>query len=364
MENRVICNIILDSCGLLILLMLLLPLIGGRYGRKLNGRKQNLLFYAALMHLFVLSLRLVGHVTAFARLGASSAQLFYDAALVPALFSSSLMILCILCDGNNIIRVSKGDQIPFMQIVCTVLPPVIAFCLRIAFPQFGFSGLAWSVALQLNQIIIQMERGKQMEAAEQRLSRDQALLMTVQMQPHFIFNMLSSIEALCQTDAAAAAESIENLSGYLRSNMDALSSEEPIPFDDELRHIRQYIALELADPARQFSFDYELEVRDFLLPALTVQPIVENAVKHGALTHRDGTGRVTLATEEAGEYIRIRVEDNGLIPDGLTDEQRERRGIGIESTRRRLAELCGGSLEYAVAENGTKVTILIPRKGG
>ena len=124
------------------------------------------------------------------------------------------------------------------------------------------------------------------------------------------------------------------------------------------------VALELADPARQFSFDYELEVRDFLLPALTVQPIVENAVKHGALTHRDGTGRVTLATEEAGEYIRIRVEDNGLIPDGLTDEQRERRGIGIESTRRRLAELCGGSLEYAVAENGTKATILIPRKGG
>ena len=243
MENRVICNIILDSCGLLILLMLLLPLIGGRYGRKLNGRKQNLLFYAALMHLFVLSLRLVGHVTAFARLGASSAQLFYYAALVPALFSSSLMILCILCDGNNIIRVSKGDQIPFMQIVCTVLPPVIAFCLRIAFPQIGFSGLAWSVALQLNQIIIQMERGTQMEAAEQRLSRDQALLMTVQMQPHFIFNMLSSIEALCQTDVAAAAESIENLSGYLRSNMDALSSEKPIPFDDELRHIRQYIAL-------------------------------------------------------------------------------------------------------------------------
>ena len=73
---------------------------------------------------------------------------------------------------------------------------------------------------------------------------------------------------------------------------------------------------------------------------------------------------MTLATEEAGEYIRIRVEDNGLIPDGLTDEQRERRGIGIESTRRRLAELCGGSLEYAVAENGTKATILIPRKGG
>ena len=364
MDNYVIGNIILDSCGLLILLMLLLPLIGGRAGRKINGRKQNLLFYAALMHLFVLFLKLAGLVTAYARLGTSAAQVFYDAALVPAIISSVLMLLCIFCDGNGIIRIPKGSQIPFRQIVCTVLPAVIAYCLKIAFPEFGFSGLAWSVALQLNQITIQAERGKQMEAAEQRLGRDQALLLTVQMQPHFIFNTLSSIEALCQTDAAAAAESIENLAGYLRSNMDALSSEELIAFDDELRHIRQYVALELADPARQFSFDYELDVRDFLLPALTVQPIVENAVKHGALTHRDGTGRVTLSTEEVGEYIRIRVEDNGMNPDALTDEQRERRGIGIVSTRRRLAELCGGSLEYTAGENGTKATILIPKNGG
>ena len=111
MDNYVIGNIILDSCGLLILLMLLLPLIGGRAGRKINGRKQNLLFYAALMHLFVLFLKLAGLVTAYARLGTSAAQVFYDAALVPAIISSVLMLLCIFCDGNGIIRIPKGSQL-------------------------------------------------------------------------------------------------------------------------------------------------------------------------------------------------------------------------------------------------------------
>lgn len=363
MDTALICNTILDICGVLILLVFLLPYFSGGRIRTINRRKRNLLFYAALVHFFALLLRFAGRISVFTLSQACAESIFTNAAILPMLVSVVLLALCILCDASGVIRLPKGDEIPFGQIVCTVLPPVAASCLSMAFPGFSFSGFAWSLALQVNQYLIHMDTEKRFAAAEQRLSRDQALLMTVQMQPHFIFNTLSAIEALCQTDVEAA-ESIENLSGYLRSNIDALTSEELIPFDNELRHIRQYAALELADPARQFQFDYDVDVHDFMLPALTVQPIVENAIKHGALTHHDGTGRVTLSTDEFGAYVRIVVTDNGTNNGGLTDAQRERRGVGIENTRKRLAELCGGSLEYSTGKTGTKAVILIPKHGG
>lgn len=364
METALICNIILDGCGILILSMLLLYcLVGDVRIRTINRRRRNLLLYAVLMHLFVLFLRLAGEISVGILSHTGATVVFSVSAILPFMVSAALVLSCILCDETGRIRIPKGRSIPLGQIVCTVLPPVAALCLRIVLPEPDFLGLSWAVVLQLNHYIIQADSEKRIEDAERKLGRNQALLMTVQMQPHFIFNTLSSIEAMCLTDPSCAAESLENLSGYLRSNMDALTSEALISFDDELRHIRQYIALELADPARQFSFVYELDVRDFSLPALTVQPIVENAVKHGALTHRDGTGCVTLTTEKFGKYIRIMVTDNGTDDIGLTDLQREHRGIGIENTRKRLAVFCGGSLELKTGKDGTKAIILIPQKG-
>ena len=364
MENQSIINMIVDGCSLVFLLILLMPCFADCSGRTINRRKRSLLLYAMLTHLFVLLLRIIGAVSIRILAQPRAAELFTGTAIFPTMISAGLMTLSILCDNAGRIRIPKGKEIPVGQISCVVLPLFLAWCLRAAFPAVNSMGLAWTVALQLNQSLIQIDSEKRIDAVEQRLSRDQALLMTVQMQPHFIFNTLSSIESLCQTDAVSAAESIQNLSGYLRSNLDALTSESLIPFDDELRHVRQYIALELADPARQFLFEYELDVRNFLLPALTVQPIVENAVKHGALTHRDGSGRVMLSTEELGSYVRITVTDNGKDNSALTEAQRQRRGVGIENTQKRLAALCGGSLEYSTGETGTKAVILLPRKGG
>lgn len=362
MEANLICNLTLDGCGILFLLTLLPPFFFGNDQRTTNRRKGNLLLYAAMAHLFALLLRLAGSISVLALSQTGAAGIFTSASVLPLLISVSLLFACILCDENGVIRLRKGERIPVSQIICAVLPSAAACCLMIVVPGVGLMGIAWALALQLNQHLIQIDSMRQLGAAEQRLSRDQALLMTVQMQPHFLFNTLSSIEALCQTDAQAAAESLENLSGYLRGNLDALASEAPIPFDDELRHIRQYIALELADPSRQFRFDYELDVRDFKIPALSIQPIVENAVKHGALTHRDGTGRVLLSTEAFGETIRVTVTDNGLHNAALTEAQRESRGIGIESTRKRLSALCGGSLQIFPDETGTRAVILIPKK--
>ena len=127
----------------------------------------------------------------------------------------------------------------------------------------------------------------------------------------------------------------------------------------ELSHIRQYVSLEQADPARVFSIEYDLKAEAFLIPPLTVQPLVENAVKHGALTHRDGSGTVRLATEDRGRFVRVVVEDNGLGQANAKASAHE--GVGLGNVEKRLAGF-GGSLQVDISDDGARACILVPRK--
>ena len=364
MTTRIACNLVLDCCGILILWLFLLPYFIRKQTGGLNRQKMNWLLYSAVIHLFALVIGLAESVCLLASNAEQAAGVCRLLSGGMNILSGMFLLLCLFCDDRGVIRIPRGQQIPVRQIVCAVLPPVLAFCLLFLLPGFHFVSLAWAVSLSLNHALIMTDSEKKLAEAEKHLGLTQAAQLAVQMQPHFIFNTLSAIESLCQTDPQAAAESVENLAGYLRDNVDALTAEGLIPFDTEMRHICQYIALEQADPSRRFSFDYELNVRDFSLPALTVQPIVENAVKHGALTHRDGSGRVMLTTDLIGRMIRITVTDNGTGKDDLTETQKEKRGIGIESTEKRLETLCSGSLRILSDEHGTRAVILIPKQGG
>ena len=364
MTIRIACNLILDCCGILILWLFLLPYFLRKDTVAFNRKKMSWFLYSAVIHLFALVIHLAESICLLASNAEQAAEVCRLLAGGMNILSGVFFLLCLFCDDRGVARIPRVQQIPVKQIVCAVLPPTLAFCLLFLLPGFHLIAIAWAVSLSLNHALIMIESEKKLMETEKHLGLTQAAQLAVQMQPHFIFNTLSAIESLCQTDPQAAAESVENLAGYLRGNMDALTSEGLIPFDTEMRHIRQYIALEQADPSRRFSFDYELNVRDFSLPALTVQPIVENAVKHGALTRRDGTGRVMLTTDLIGRMIRITVTDNGTGNDDLTETQKEKRGIGIESTEKRLETLCNGSLRILSDEHGTRAVILIPRQGG
>ena len=362
MSPSLVCNLTLDGCSVIILLLILLPKLIQNHGKGVNRRRNSLLIDAAIVHLFGMLIRIAGSVSCLIGSPRIAEQTYGTISSVLGIVSAILVVLCLSCDENGRIRIPKGKEIPILQIVCVVLPVSLAACLAPILPGIRLMGIAWAVSLHILHSITMIDSEEQLAETEKRLDRTHAAQMAMQMQPHFLFNTLSAIEALCQTDPLAAAECVENLSGYLRGNIDALGSEDLIPFDTEFRHIRQYIALELADPSRQFQFDYELDVRDFTIPSLTVQPIVENAVKYGALTHRDGGGRVLLTTEAFGSYIRITITDNGIGSGSLTKAQKENHGIGIESTRKRLQVLCGGSLQITSGEDGTKAVILIPKK--
>lgn len=198
------------------------------------------------------------------------------------------------------------------------------------------------------------------ERAEE-IENHQAMLFQWQMHPHFLFNTLGTIRELLDSNPSLAASGLDNLAGYLRKNLDALALNRMIPFTQELEHIEQYVALEKMNPANRFEVVYDLQIIDFALPALSVQPLVENAIRHGVRDLGE-EGAVFVVTERHGDMIRIIVEDNGPgFPEAATQQQKEHISHGLENVRRRLQTQCGGSLHIHSGGDGTRLIVLIPK---
>ena len=194
------------------------------------------------------------------------------------------------------------------------------------------------------------------ELAESRIST-----MMSQIRPHFIYNTLGSIEQLCELDPPKAGELVHNFAKYLRGNFGELDNPKPILMSQEMEHVRHYISIEnVRFPDMTFSF--EMNSEDFSLPALTVQPIVENAIKHGLMKLQKG-GSIRVVSYETDTDYCIRVEDDGVGFDTskLLDEKKH---IGIRNIRDRLKVMVGGKLEIESTQGvGTKVLITIPKEG-
>ena len=185
-------------------------------------------------------------------------------------------------------------------------------------------------------------------------------IMVSQIQPHFLYNTLATIRALCGRDPKRAEEVTEKLGRYLRQNMDSLESEALIPFEKELEHTRIYTEIEMVR-FENIRVEYEIEDRDFSLPPLTVQPMVENAIRHGVRIRKEGLVRVSTRSTE--DFHEITIRDNGMGFDTLGLDGAKGSHIGIRNVRERLHTLCGGSLTISSARGeGTTVTIRIPRK--
>ena len=171
---------------------------------------------------------------------------------------------------------------------------------------------------------------------------------------------MTAIRRLCEVDPKEAKDAVNDFSLFLRANMDSISHQLPVPFEQELMHTRSYLNLE----QRRFDDDlaviYEFGTMDFCLPALTLQPIVENAVLHG-IRKKDGGGTVRVQTAEQEYYYTVTVTDDGVGFDKAAIANRP--NIGLNNVSRRLELLCGGRLEIeSTPGHGTKATIFIPRE--
>ena len=207
-------------------------------------------------------------------------------------------------------------------------------------------------------------RAKELEtektALNAQLVESRISTMMSQIRPHFIYNTLGSIEQLCNIDPQKAGELVHNFAKYLRGNFRELDNPRPILMSQEMEHVRHYISIEnVRFPDMTFLF--EMNSGDFHIPALTIQPIVENAIKHGLMKLPKG-GTIHVVSYETDNHYCVSVEDDGVGFD-TSELLDERKHVGIRNIRGRLKAMVGGTLEIeSTVGVGTKVLITIPKE--
>lgn len=206
------------------------------------------------------------------------------------------------------------------------------------------------------------EKEAQIIRQEKELTELNTQIMLSQMQPHFLYNILSTISGLCYIDGAEQAKHVvDKFAEYFRENLDSMGKEKYISFEKELHHIETYLWLEQIRFEGALEVIYDIQVADFEVPSLSIQPLVENAVKHG-IRGKKGGGTVKISTQELEKEYLLLVEDDGagFTVGAVQDDGKSH--VGIENIQKRLQILCGGSceIESRIGE-GTRVMVHIPR---
>ena len=188
-----------------------------------------------------------------------------------------------------------------------------------------------------------------------------------QIKPEFLYDTLNSIYTLCDTDTARAKEVIVHLSNYLRQDIESIDAENLVSFEKELNHTMVYLELEKTRNPGRFTVEYHTKASSFKLPALTIQPLVENALTHGIYKlPPDAKGNIKISSEKGYGYVKITVSDNGVGFDyeKLKQEPGMARNLaGIQNVRNRLKILEDAELHVKSKEGeGTTVEIIIPVK--
>lgn len=188
-------------------------------------------------------------------------------------------------------------------------------------------------------------------------------LMLSQINPHFMYNTLSAIAAMCDIAPERAKALTLDFSQFLRQNLDTLTCEELIPFKQEMRHVGCYLKIEKARFREKLNIVYSIRCKDFYVPPLSIQPLVENAVRHG-VTRKAGGGTVRIDTHCTETHYVIEVIDDGVGFDTEAGRPADGRShVGFENVRDRVGSMCRGEVTVkSIVGVGTRVTIKIPRK--
>ena len=242
------------------------------------------------------------------------------------------------------------------------LLPVIAVFVQIPNPAFDTMGVATTLSLLIVYVTVNIERDRQLATKERELTESRMAVMLSQIQPHFLYNTLAVIQDMCHGKAPEAEQTTIEFSEFLRGNLDSLGQSEPIPFEQELRHTKNYLSLEKRRFGDMLNVEYDIGTTSFRVPALTLQPIVENAVRYGVMQREDG-GTVWISTIETQSGYVITVTDNGVGFSVTTPKSDGRTHIGISNVKSRLETMCRGSLSInSVAGKGTVAVISIPKE--
>ncbi len=242
--------------------------------------------------------------------------------------------------------------------------------LAAAFIQIFLYGVSLlNIAIAISMLMVfgswQIDRARENEKLanklleqERKLNRQKQEIMMSQIQPHFIFNSLTAIAQLCEKEPRVARDATISFAEFLRAKINGLKNPEPIPFSIELENIENYLMLEEIRFGDQLKISYDIKIDSFYVPILSIQPLVENAVKHGIKQ----SGHVEIRTEEKDNFYEICVQDNGIGFDGVNYPKSDKTHVGVDNIKERLKDQMNATLSYEIPkEGGTIARVLIPK---
>ena len=253
----------------------------------------------------------------------------------------------------------------FLPIFLAVIISLVNYCLDFAPNRMIMrAGILVTIIIQLINLVIAVKKSNEeslnYEKMQSEILKSRVLIMISQIQPHFLYNSLTSIAQLCEKNPKQAKTATIDFANYLRGNMNSLKDESVVPFERELSHLKTYLSLEKMRFGEELNIVYDIQTEDFCIPSLTVQPLVENAVKHGVGMKEDG-GTVTIATREYDDRYEVTVTDDGVGFDtSMPSSDTLRTHIGIDNIKARITSMCNGEvvIESEVGK-GTVSTIKI-----
>ncbi len=277
----------------------------------------------------------------------------------------------VLVDSANAVLVLRSrtalDRLTLACLLFYVLTPIPAVLIQMFIYGLNFTMIASVIGLivvflemQVHSSRMLMKRNEELAQSRVELSESRIAVMVSQIQPHFLFNTLDSIYYLCDEDPSRAKQAIDGFSSYLRANLDSLNQTGPVAIETELTHVSTYLELEKISMEELLEYEIGDEVGGFSVPALSVQTLVENAVKHG-IGKKPGGGKVVVSTSETDDCYLVSIVDDGV--GFVVSDDTGAGSVGIRNTETRLSAMCGGGLEIASEPGvGTTAVIRIPKE--
>ena len=242
-----------------------------------------------------------------------------------------------------------------------VVLPLLGILLRMIYPGIVYLPYMILLSIVLVDNTVRYEQELLIIEQQENLAKTRIRVMLSQIKPHFLYNVLNSIYVLCEQNPEKAQEAVGNFSDYLRANLNFIEEEDNIAFSKEMELVKNYLSLEKIRFEDKLNVVYDLKFNTFKLPALSVEVLAENAVKHGLLKKEEG-GTITISTYlEYNNCAVIVVEDDGVGFDEMAIREEGKKHVGLDNLRERLKSMVGGTLEIeSVVGEGTKATIRIP----
>lgn len=240
--------------------------------------------------------------------------------------------------------------------------PLAAIILQNIFKGYAIAYASIIIAIEVLYLFVNVQKSIVVAEEKERNRELQIKIMLSQIHPHFIYNSLSSISTLITIDAEKARAAMDNFTEYLRCNLSSLTETKLIPFEDELKHIEAYVACEKMRFGERVNVAYDIKISDFNVPPLSIQPIVENGIKHGILKKLEG-GNVMIKTYENADSNVVEIIDDGVGFNMADIELNENLSIGINNVRYRVENICGGRLEMkSEVGKGSHIKVTFPKE--